>query len=91
RRNKRNLVTLDLLRAAGFDPEWKRVRWLGGVGSSHLMRGNILRVLVCSSCSGYSSGSTHSVNYCPGISDFIHIRGKRSGFRYGYCCEIAPL
>lgn len=90
RRNKRRSTTFDLLRSAGFDPVWLRVRWTGGVGSYVVMRGCVLRVLVSATKSGLSDPQFVKRPIMPGVVDIVEIPGKRRGFRYGWCVEIHP-
>ncbi len=90
RRNKRNAPTLDLLRDAGYEPQWLRVRWTGGVGSHVVMRGSIIRVLVSATKSGLSDPHLQKTFPVPGIVHYVEIPGKRRGYRYGWCVEIRP-
>lgn len=90
RRNKRSAETLSLLREAGFEPQWLRVRWTGGSGSYVVMRGNILRILVGSTKSGLSDPQIREIHPRPGITHLVTIAGKRRGYRYGWCVELRP-
>lgn len=90
RYGKSNDATLEILKAAGFTPQWLRVRWTGGVGSYSVMRRKILRVLVSATKSGFSAANTMPVEYVPGIVGFVHKDVKRRGFRYGWCVELHP-
>lgn len=90
RRNKRNSDTLELLRSAGYDPQWLRVRWTGGVGSYVLMRGCVIRILVSATKSGLSNPRYKKFQPIPGIVQTVEIPGKRRGFRYGWCIELHP-
>lgn len=90
RRNKRTADTLDLLRNAGYQPQWLRVRWKGGVGSYVVMRGCVLRILVSATKSGLSDPHYRKLHPLPGIVQMVEIPGKRRGYRYGWCVEIQP-
>lgn len=83
-------TTLEILKAAGFNPQWLRVRWTGGVGSYSIIRHKIIRVLVSATKSGYTAATTKAISYIPGVVDFVQSNAMRRGFRYGWCVELRP-
>lgn len=88
RAGRRVETTLELLRAAGYDPQWRRVVWTGGVGSYRWMpRRRRYRILVAATKSGLSRPTVKRLPIMPGVVDTILISGKRRGFRYGWCVE----
>ena len=88
RAGRRVETTLDLLRAAGYEPHWRRVVWTGGVGSYRWMpRRRRYRVLVAATKSGLTNPTVKQLPVMPGVIDTILIPGKRRGFRYGWCVE----
>lgn len=88
RAGRRVDTTLDLLRQAGYEPQWRRVVWTGGVGSYRWMpRRRRYRILVAATKSGLSTPSVKQLPVMPGVIDTILIPGKRRGYRYGWCVE----
>ena len=53
RRYRDNAETIELFQRLGFTPQWKRVKWVGGVGSWRIMRGGRLRLQISSSIQGH--------------------------------------
>lgn len=88
RNGRRVKTTLELLRQAGYKPQWQRVIWTGGVGSYRWMpRRRKFRILVAATKSGYSNQIVKNIEIMPGIINTIRIPGKQRGFRYGWCVE----
>lgn len=90
---RKNHLTEDThhrLTQLGYCVEWKRVRWVGGVGTWRQMRGGKIRYQVGASKSGYHSKGW--VQICTaGWAMQTRTRrgkGKGRGFRYAWCVEF---
>lgn len=81
-------TTLDMLRDAGYTVEWRRVVWLGGVGSYQWMpRRGYYRVLVAATKSGFVEGKQIKSFPIPNVVQYSTTKARRIGYRYGWCVE----
>lgn len=90
RKNHMTEGTHLILSQLGYHAEWKRVRWIGGVGTWRMMRGGRVRYQVGASKSGYhSKGWLHVCTLGWGVQTRTRRpKGKGRGFRYAWCVEF---
>lgn len=89
--HKNTLKTLSIFKDSGFDPEWNRVKWVGGIGSCQMMRGRTLRVQISASISGFEKGKTTKIEFAPALFTTTLKPSKITGYRYAYCINIPAV
>lgn len=81
--------TIAILESRGYQINWSRVTWVGGVASYQWMpRRGRYRLLISATKSGYSGIKFTTQEFAPGMSLWKETPAKRRGFKYGNCIEI---